>query len=491
MSMEIPNLDDLTYQQLIDTLVRSIPHYSGQWTDFNPSEPGITLLEMLSWISQSLLYRANNISDLSYKNYLKLIAGERSYEPNDRFHAALLDELEHWPSPQSADGISTVTSKVQEYWNSTNRVIAEVDYYALSLEAYYAEQAHQLGKAFNTSINYRQQSMNHLQKLRRIFVNAEVKSEQESKIKLIEVIVNTAQAPLEQIQIEPSFELDNKQMLTAIKNFIVPRRPVGTMIKVRKVHNTDIELKVNVVFTSSSKRHAVEAAIMEQIKGYVSPFSGGRDDSGWPLSESLLSSDLVRLIGEVDGVAGVTNVLLCDYLVISKVEAEIPVDEIPQDALVIYYKQSPKASDSGKSVKSEESWEILVKPRDFLLVQTQLSVMEQIATKAADFGSSQLSELTEASATLEVKEKLKSKVKTATKKKESAAAMLLTMTNLSATAQSTAQSKAEGDEVSVADKDAIIEGRNVSFGFIKINELIGKVKIHFPSELLTGANNEA
>ena len=49
MSIPLPALDDKTYDDLVEEARASIPqHYSG-WTDHNPSDPGITLLELFAY----------------------------------------------------------------------------------------------------------------------------------------------------------------------------------------------------------------------------------------------------------------------------------------------------------------------------------------------------------------------------------------------------------------------------------------------------------
>ena len=88
MSMTLPNLDDVAWEQLNEEARSLIPAYAPDWTNFNPSDPGITLLELLAHFSELLLYRANRISDEQTLNYLRLMNG-----PNWRPHRPLdLDE---------------------------------------------------------------------------------------------------------------------------------------------------------------------------------------------------------------------------------------------------------------------------------------------------------------------------------------------------------------------------------------------------------------
>ena len=42
------NLNDKTYQELISEAIMQIPLYTTEWTNFNPSDPGMTILENLT-----------------------------------------------------------------------------------------------------------------------------------------------------------------------------------------------------------------------------------------------------------------------------------------------------------------------------------------------------------------------------------------------------------------------------------------------------------
>src|SRR6266568_2308896 len=73
--MALPNiiLDDRSYQQLRDELVQRIPIYAPEWTDHNPSDPGITLLELFAYLGENLLYRFNQIPESTKLAFLKLL----------------------------------------------------------------------------------------------------------------------------------------------------------------------------------------------------------------------------------------------------------------------------------------------------------------------------------------------------------------------------------------------------------------------------------
>jgi hypothetical protein len=73
LPLPLPILDDRSYQQLRDELVRRIPVYNPEWTDHNASDPGITLLELFAFLGENLLYRFNQIPESTRLAFLKLL----------------------------------------------------------------------------------------------------------------------------------------------------------------------------------------------------------------------------------------------------------------------------------------------------------------------------------------------------------------------------------------------------------------------------------
>src|SRR5262249_33321040 len=73
--MPLPNpiIDDRSYQQLRDELVNRIPVYTPEWTDFNPSDPGVTLIELFAFLGENLLFRFNQTPETPKLAYLKLL----------------------------------------------------------------------------------------------------------------------------------------------------------------------------------------------------------------------------------------------------------------------------------------------------------------------------------------------------------------------------------------------------------------------------------
>lgn len=68
-----PNLDDRTFEDIVDEAIRLIPQYCPEWTNFNKSDPGITLIELFAWMMEMVLYRLNKVPQKNYLAFLDLI----------------------------------------------------------------------------------------------------------------------------------------------------------------------------------------------------------------------------------------------------------------------------------------------------------------------------------------------------------------------------------------------------------------------------------
>lgn len=81
MALQVPRLDDRTFQDIVSEVRSKIPLYCPKWTDYNLSDPGITLIEMFAWIADILLYRLNRVPEKNYIKFMDLI-GIKLEPPN-------------------------------------------------------------------------------------------------------------------------------------------------------------------------------------------------------------------------------------------------------------------------------------------------------------------------------------------------------------------------------------------------------------------------
>ncbi|MBE9225430.1 putative baseplate assembly protein [Phormidium sp. LEGE 05292] len=72
---ELPksNLDDRTFNDLVEECILRIPRYCPEWTNHNPGDPGITLIELFAWLTDQMLLRFNQVPRRNYVAFLELL----------------------------------------------------------------------------------------------------------------------------------------------------------------------------------------------------------------------------------------------------------------------------------------------------------------------------------------------------------------------------------------------------------------------------------
>ena len=73
MTFKPPELDDLTYERLRAELISRIPIVAPEWTDHNPSDPGVAIIELFAWLGEQLGYRLNQVPEANYVALLNLL----------------------------------------------------------------------------------------------------------------------------------------------------------------------------------------------------------------------------------------------------------------------------------------------------------------------------------------------------------------------------------------------------------------------------------
>jgi hypothetical protein len=84
MPLLVPDLDDKTFDQLVAAARSLIPRNEREWTDHNPSDPGIALLELFAYYTETAIYQLNRIPDTSSQAFLRLVGIDTGGDAGDR-----------------------------------------------------------------------------------------------------------------------------------------------------------------------------------------------------------------------------------------------------------------------------------------------------------------------------------------------------------------------------------------------------------------------
>jgi predicted phage baseplate assembly protein len=122
---KLPNsdLDDRRFKDLVEECILRIPRYTPEWTNHNPGDPGITLIELFAWLTDQMGMRFNQVPRRNYIAFLELL-GIRLAPPEP----ARTDVTFYLSSPQpSAITIPIDTEVATERTASTEAIVFSID----------------------------------------------------------------------------------------------------------------------------------------------------------------------------------------------------------------------------------------------------------------------------------------------------------------------------------------------------------------------------
>lgn len=289
MAIQLPNLDTKTYEEISEEMVASIPKYTDKWTNHNPSDPGITILELLSWIAETTLYRMNGVPNESYINFLRLVAGASGTDEverllkdpyQDKYHRKLLDFLNEIEEGHDKT-IPEIKTEALMFLKSRYRAVTEDDFRRLAIEA---------TDLFGV-------------KVRRVIVE---KALDEDKVVIVLV-------PDKWKQYEELAESEKrgryKELAVSVMDYLNPRTLIGTRIGVKQPVYSDVGIDLKVVCHHYAIAEKIEADTKDRILKHLDPFVGGDEKTGWPYRRSLSVYEIAQIVEETDGVKQVESIM--------------------------------------------------------------------------------------------------------------------------------------------------------------------------------------
>jgi len=73
MPLPVPSIDTRTYQQLVDETLARVETHTPEWTNFNSSDPGVTIVQLFAFLAEAMIYRANQIPVRNRAKFLDLL----------------------------------------------------------------------------------------------------------------------------------------------------------------------------------------------------------------------------------------------------------------------------------------------------------------------------------------------------------------------------------------------------------------------------------
>jgi hypothetical protein len=285
MTLPLPSLDDRRFTDLVQEAKSLIPAYQADWTDYNPSDPGITLIELFAWLAEMLIYRADQVPESHVRAFLRLL------DPNaDAIATGDLD----------ADVTRTIKALRAEY-----RAVTAADYEAHATAI--------PGVARARCVPLRDLSP----------------SAESARLVPKPAYVSVIVVP------QPGAVTDTAALVSAVANDLGPRRLITTRLAVVEPIRTPVAVRVLVARPSDVLGSEVLGPINSACTALLDPVRGGTTGTGWPFGRPVYVAELIAAIegvADVDHVADVDLSSTCQPAAARCVEAE-PL--IADDGLLI------------------------------------------------------------------------------------------------------------------------------------------------------------
>lgn len=285
MSLPLPRLDDRTYADLVEEARALIPSLRPAWTDHNPTDPGITLIELLAWLTEMLLYRLDQLPEAHLRVFLALLNDPEEWEPG-----ADLDE----------DIRRTLETLRRRY-----RAVTADDWEGLAREGFEdsdPERGWRVARAWCVA----RRNLDALNEAKR-------QDDAPGHVSLI-VLPEEPSDPATPSPFDPESRpgvplpswdfrrevwsfFDGRRLLTTRHHVVGPiYAPVG--VEILLARRDDVDPAV------------LGERVLEAVTGFFDPFSGGIDGAGWPLGRDVHVSELYQLLEGVAGVDWVPDIRL-------------------------------------------------------------------------------------------------------------------------------------------------------------------------------------
>jgi hypothetical protein len=263
VTLPLPRLDDRTFDDLVEEARALIRTYQPEWTNYNPSDPGITLLELFAWLAEMLIYRADQVPDRHRLVFLRLLNGP-GWTP--AAGASVDDEI-----------AATLTALRSRY-----RAVTVADHEALALEA-----SPDVARALCLP--------------RRDLGAADEAGRMAPQPGYVSVVVLPAAGVPEG---------DETELRAAVGAYLEPRRLLTTQHVIAEPVWAPVSAEVLVARRADVADESTRVAVAAALERFLDPLLGGTDGDGWPFGRDVYCSELYALLERLPEVDYVPDIQL-------------------------------------------------------------------------------------------------------------------------------------------------------------------------------------
>ena len=275
MPIPLSNLDDRTYADLVEEAIGRIPLEAPEWTDYNPADTGIVLIELLAWLTEMVLYRLNQIPNANQAVFLSLLKGKPWTIPSGLSTTAQVNLLQR------------ETQKTLAQLRQPYRAVTTSDFTQLIL--YDWLQTKTAPREFGANAE-----------IARIHCLPERDLDNADIDQVIEAHISLVVLPRHPQE-------DTTLLRHTLKRFLNQRRLITTHLHIVEPHYVNVTLSATLYLEDSANFRIVQDQVEQRIQNFFADLDSHEfwDGQGYPFGTDIYLSELYQLL---DGMAGVDYV---------------------------------------------------------------------------------------------------------------------------------------------------------------------------------------
>jgi len=278
MTLPLPNLDDRSYADLVAEARSLIPIECPEWTDHNPSDTGIILIELLAWLTELTLYRVNQVTVASQVQFLNLLLGDSSIAGESNISA--LSRLSA-SDPNTAIALKEKTRQTIAQLRTPYRAVTIQDFKTLILQQFGTQIQRIFGVPnFNLDRSDHESVEGHLSL---VIVPQPKQVQTDSDLATL---------------CQEAFEWVSDRCLLTTRHHVVPPA------------YAEVSLIADLYLASEASRALVYDQAKTAIEAYFNPLDSGEywKGLGYPFGQDIYVSSIYELLSKIPRVQYVENI---------------------------------------------------------------------------------------------------------------------------------------------------------------------------------------
>lgn len=260
--------EPMNYESLLAEAMAQIPALCPAWTDHNPGDPGIALVELLAHLTEMLLFQARQVPDENLRALLQLARGAA------------------WPCPPGQP-IEAAIDETLQTLREPYRVVTAVDY------------AERITVQWPGSPEARALKEPSVMRRVHLLVDRDLSRPGAELLSapghLSVVVVPDAAAGTRR-------PAPSQAVLAALGAFLAPRRLLTVHTHVVAASYLKVGVKVRVYLREDAPIELTRGRVQAVLRDSFDPLRGGPGGTGWPLGRHVYTSELLALLDAVPGV---------------------------------------------------------------------------------------------------------------------------------------------------------------------------------------------